>query len=408
MNANTTIKVSVKKGREWQILRGHPWLFSGGISQTPGKVKPGDIVDLLDTSGKFVARGYYNPNCDIAVRILTLDAEQAIDKTFISERVRLAIELRERTIDLSSTNVYRLINAEGDFLPGLIVDRFDDLLVVQSHTAGGDALTAMLLDVLKEVIQPEAIILRNDALARRREGLNLEPARIVHGEIAKASGLRLVKENNFPFSVDPLGGQKTGFFTDQRDKRQAVMELARHFAKGARLANLFCYSGAFTVYAAKANEALLSVNIDESKQALDLAQKNFSLNQLSEANHQLLESDGFTWLEETSDRGDEFDFVILDPPAFAKSLKDKDKALRAYTRLNRLGLLCTKKGGFMLTCSCSGSISMDELQDCLNAAQAAAGRHVQILAVFKHGSDHPVSLAAKETEYLKVLLVRVL
>src|SRR5271168_2968966 len=177
-------KLSIKKGREWQLLRGHPWLFSGAISQAPNKLNPGDLVDLVDISGEFIARGYYNAASDIAVRVLTLNPSEEVDRNFLRLRLRDAMELRRLALNQDKTNVYRLINAEGDRLPGLIVDRLSDVMVVQSHTAGADRLLPDLIELLVEEAQPRAMILRNDAMVRKREGLEQEPPRVVHGDPA--------------------------------------------------------------------------------------------------------------------------------------------------------------------------------------------------------------------------------
>lgn len=397
--------VSVKKGREWQVLRGHPWLFSGSISQAPARVEPGDTVELLDCDGKFVARGYYNPACDIAVRILTLDPDEQIDRSFVRRRVLKAINLRKRVIDRQRTNVYRLVNAEGDFLPGLIADVFDDVIVVQSHTAGGDRLLEPFIGTLVAELNPRSIILRNDASVRKREGLSIEAPHIVQGRDAEPV---IVKENDLLFKVDPLQGQKTGFFTDQRDKRAAVAKYCSQLPPDSVLANCFSYSAAFSVYASKTNQSLKTINIDQSGNALELARNNFEINGLKTDGHEFLEEDVFSYLESAVRANRKFEFVILDPPAFAKKQKDQKNALRAYTKLNRLGIECCAPDAFLLTCSCSGIITLDDLEECVNTAAAQASRQVQILEVFKHGADHPINIAAPESEYLKVILCRVI
>jgi 23S rRNA (cytosine1962-C5)-methyltransferase len=401
-------KVSIKKGREWQILRGHPWLFSGAISQVPSKIEPGDIVDLVDVDGRFVARGYYNAISDIAVRILTCNPNEPIDRKFIEDRLRRAIDLRAKALDFECTNVYRLINAEGDFLPGIIADRFADVVVLQSHTAGGDRLLPDLIAALKEELQPKVIILRNDALVRKREGLEQVPSQVMFGEAAFENSTIEVKENDLHFRVDPMSGQKTGFFADQRQKRLAVKGYCQRLPAGAILANLFSYTGAFSVYASVGNPHLKTINVDESGKALELARKNFEINALSLKNHSFVEADVFKWLEEQVRIKQTFDFIILDPPSFAKSQKDKEKALKAYERLNRLALQCCSSEAFLLTCSCSGIIGLDELQTCVRSASGDARRSAQILEVFKGSADHPVNAAALETEYLKVILCRVI
>jgi 23S rRNA (cytosine1962-C5)-methyltransferase len=408
-------KISIKKGREWQLRRGHPWLFSGGISQLPGKLSAGDVVDLIDIDGKFVARGYYNPACDIAVRLLTRNADEQIDAAFVERRVQQALDLRALAIDQSKTNVYRLINAEGDFLPGIIADRFAGIIVLQSHTAGGDRLLPDIIAALVKLAKPETIVVRNDAHVRLREGLKQEAPQVVHGKPAGESATSelvsfsvTVREHGLTFKVDPISGQKTGFFADQRDKRLSVGNYSRQLPPNAVLANCFCYSAAFSVYAAANNANLASINVDQSAGALELAGENFALNGIAADNHEFVQADVFAWLEEQASKKRTFQFLILDPPAFAKSHKDKSPALKAYTRLNQLGLKCCAPGALLMTCSCSGIVSLDDLQSCLQTAAAEVNRQVQILEVFKHGADHPLNIAAGETEYLKVLICRVL
>ncbi|HEY9776608.1 MAG TPA: class I SAM-dependent rRNA methyltransferase [Planktothrix sp.] len=398
------LKVSIKKGREWQLHRGHPWLFSGGISQVPGKAAPGDVVDIIDVDGQFVARGYFNPSCDIAVRILTRDADEEIDKEFVRRRILQAVELRNQCIDHATTNVYRLVNAEGDFLPGIIVDKFADVYVVQSHTAGADKLLADVVVVLEECMNPQVVVIRNDASVRKREGLDQEPPRVVRGNEPQSLP---VMEHGLQFEIDVIGGQKTGFFSDQRDKRALVQRICGGLAADSVLANCFSYSGSFSVYAAKGNPAIHTINIDESEKALRLAARNFEINGMNLSNHETIAADAFAWLESQAAHQRSFQFVILDPPAFAKSGKDKDKAMKAYVRLNKLGLACCAPGAYLLTCSCSGSVSALDFELAVMTAAAESGRAVQMLESLRHGVDHPINISAPETQYLKVLLCRV-
>lgn len=397
-------RVSVKKGREWHIRRGHPWLFSGGISQAPSKVQPGAIVELLDIDGKYVATGYFNPNCDIAVRILTRKQGQKIDKDFLEERLRAAWTLRQQCINLGETNVFRLVNAEGDFLPGFIVDYYDRVLSVQSHTAGSDALLNDFIDSLKRIIEPRAIVLRNDLSVRKREGLEPEEARIIHGSINEQIQ---VKENGHSFFVDPLAGQKTGFFTDQRDKRLAVAEIVRRLPVGSSLFNGFCYTAGFSIYAASANWQIRTINVDESSRALDEAKANFHLNGIDEEKHEFHCADVFSFLESAIAKNTVFDVVILDPPAFAKSAKDKSKALKAYARMTRLGVTATAPDGILALCSCSGAVDMQEWIATVTEVVGHTGRSAQLIQTFQHGCDHPINLIAPEGGYLKVVLLRI-
>lgn len=395
-------RVSIKKGREWQILRGHPWLFSGGISQAPKAVSAGDVVDLVDFNGAFIARGYYNPECDIAVRILTLDTNEIVDNSMLRSRIENAWQHRLRSIDTATTNAFRLINAEGDFLPGFIVDKYAETLVVQSHTRGSDSLLKPLLEQLEQVVNPECIVVRNDSTSRKREGLSLEAPVVIKGTSAHST--ITILENGIQFIVDVLHGQKTGFFADQREKRFALAKYCSLITGAANMLNCFSYSGAFSVYAAKANCSIRTVNVDESKKALELARKNFELNGVPLDHHQFVEADAFQWLDADDTT---FDIVIVDPPAFAKTHKDKPRAIKGYTRVYSQGLKRTQSGGLLVVCSCSGAITMEEFLGCVKDAAGNTHRQIQIVETFQHGADHPINAAAPETGYLKVAFCRV-
>lgn len=398
-------KVSIRKGREFQVSRGHPWLFSGAISQAPGKISPGALVDLVDTDGKFVARGYYNPACDIAVRVLSRDKEEEVDREFLRRRIEQAYALRRQAIDMQTTNAFRLVHAEGDYLPGFIVDYYDGVAVVQSHTAGADNLMEEFLQALDDVVSPKVVIVRNDAAVRIREGMPLAEPAVRKGE---AGGPLTIMENGLSFVVDVLGGQKTGFFTDQREKRVNLQKYCRPLADGARLANVFSYTGAFGVYAAVCNPLLTTINVDTSGSALELARRNYELNGISPAQHQFVEEDAFDWLSNAHEEGSQFDIVVLDPPAFAKGNKEKPRALKAYVRMNSAGISVTRPGGILVVCSCTGAVSLAEFEECLREAAASSRRPVQILETFRNSLDHPVNCAAPESFYLKVLFCRVL
>lgn len=397
-------KLSVKKGREFQILRGHPWLFSGGISQAPSKAAAGSLVDLIDINGRFIARGYYNPQTDIAVRVLTKDPEQEIDYDFLRGRIESALQLRNQALNTFDTDAYRLIHAEGDFLPGFVVDFYAGTLVVQSHTAGADSLLENFIEALWNVVKPNAIVIRNDSGGRKREGLEVSAPYVVRGTLPDEV---IIRENNLRFGVDVMTGQKTGFFTDQREKRQALQRYCRHLPESSRMINGFSYTAGFAVNAAAAKPSIQTFNIDESQKALEQARRNFELNQIDPAAHEFVCAEAFCWLEQQRAQGALYDLVLLDPPAFAKSHKDKPRALKGYTRMDRLGICLTKPGGILVVCSCSGSVTLDEFIGSLRDAAADVDRSVQILEVFQNGADHPISAAALEGNYLKVLFCRV-
>ena len=390
---------SLKPHREESLQGGHLWIFSGALQQPPHWIEPGGLVDVKSSTGQFVARGYYNPRTDIAIRLLTRNIEQAIDEDFLRKCIRSAVDLR-KVFDPNKTNTYRLINSEGDGLPGLIVDRFAEILVAQMHTAGIERLRSRLIDALMEETDTRGILLRNDSQSRRREGLELEEPQVVTGGVPMQV---TVRENNVLFLVDPWQGQKTGFFLDQRDKREAL----RKYTQAKRVLNCFSYSGSFSVYAALTSEKTRVTSVDISAPAIESARQNFILNGLDPNHHQFLVADVFDYLEQAQGAGEQFDVVVLDPPAFAKTQSARAQALKAYRRLNTLGMQVLRPGGILLTCSCSGAIGMDDLLGALSQSAQRLQRTVQLLETYSYGFDHPINLAMPETAYLKAVFCRV-
>jgi len=375
------------------------WIFSRALQQPPHWIEPGGLVDVKSSTGQFVARGYYNPRTDIAIRLLTRNIEQAIDEDFLRKRIRSAVDLR-KVFDPNKTNAYRLINSEGDGLPGLIVDRFAEILVAQMHTAGIERLRSRLIDALMEETDTRGILLRNDSQSRRREGLELEEPQVVTGGVPMQV---TVRENNVLFLVDPWQGQKTGFFLDQRDKREAL----RKYTQAKRVLNCFSYSGSFSVYAALTSEKTRVTSVDISAPAIESARQHFILNGLDPNHHQFLVADVFDYLEQAQGAGEQFDVVVLDPPAFAKTQSARAQALKAYRRLNTLGMQVLRPGGILLTCSCSGVVGMDDLLGALSQSAQRLQRTVQLLESYTHSVDHPINLAMPETAYLKVVFCRI-
>ena len=390
---------SLKPHREESLQGGHLWIFSGALQQPPHWIEPGGLVDVKSSTGQFVARGYYNPRTDIAIRLLTRNIEQAIDEDFLRKCIRSAVDLR-KVFDPNKTNTYRLINSEGDGLPGLIVDRFAEILVAQMHTAGIERLRSRLIDALMEETDTRGILLRNDSQSRRREGLELEEPQVVTGGVPMQV---TVRENNVLFLVDPWQGQKTGFFLDQRDKREAL----RKYTQAKRVLNCFSYSGSFSVYAALTSEKTRVTSVDISAPAIESARQNFILNGLDPNHHQFLVADVFDYLEQAQGAGEQFDVVVLDPPAFAKTQSARAQALKAYRRLNTLGMQVLRPGGILLTCSCSGVIGMNDLLGVLSQSAQRLQRTVQLLETFAYGVDHPINPAMPETAYLKVMFCRI-
>jgi 23S rRNA (cytosine1962-C5)-methyltransferase len=390
---------SLKPHREESLQGGHLWIFSGALQQPPHWIEPGGLVDVKSSIGQFVARGYYNPRTDIAIRILTRNIEQDIDKDFLRKRIRSAVDLR-KVFDQDKTNTYRLINSEGDALPGLIVDRYAEILVAQIHTAGMEHMRTQLIEALLEETDTRGILLRNDSQSRRREGLEVEGPQVAAGGVPMQV---TVRENNVLLFVDPWQGQKTGFFLDQRDKREAL----RKYTHAKRVLNCFSYSGSFSVYAALTSGKTHVTSVDISAPAIESARQNFILNGLDPNHYQFFVADVFEYLEQAQSAGEQFDVVVLDPPAFAKTHSARAQALKAYRRLNTLGMQVLRPGGILLTSSCSGVIGMGDMLGVLSQSAQRVQRTVQLLETYTHGVDHPINLAMPETSYLKAVFCRV-
>ncbi len=393
--AVTYPSASLKPYKEESLADGHAWIFSRALQQPPRWIESGGIVDVKSAKGQFVARGYYNPQTDIAIRILTRDPEEAIDADFVRARVRQAVALR-RVFHEAQTNAYRLIHSEGDGLPGLVVDRFADILVMQIHTAGIEQLRPLLIEALMQETGAKGILLRNEGMSRKREGLELEEPVVVAGEVPEHV---TIHENDVRFHVNPWQGQKTGFFLDQRDKRESL----RKYAQGKRVLNCFSYTGGFSIYAALTDADTRVTSVDISAPAIAASRENFALNDLDPDQHEFHIADTFVYLEDAIKRDEQFDVVILDPPAFAKTREAKLNALKAYLRLNTLGMQVLRPGGILLTCSCSGVVDMDDLLGTISLSAQRFHRPVQLLETYTHGVDHPINLAMPETAYLKVV-----
>lgn len=390
---------SLKPHRDESLASGHLWIFSGALQQPPHWIESGGLVDVKSAQGQFVARGYYNPQTDIAIRILTHNHVEAIDADFLRRRIRSAMQLRQ-VFDPEQTNTYRLINAEGDLLPGLVVDRYAEVLVAQIHTAGMEHLCPMLVEALMEETGARGILMRNDGQSRRREGLEVEEPHVVAGAVPTRVAVR---ENGLLFEVDPWEGQKTGLFLDQRDKRFAL----RKYTPGKRVLNCFSYTGGFSVYAALSSPQTYVTSVDISTPAIEAAREHFVMNGIDPNRHQFLTADVFDYLEQARSDGEQFDVVVLDPPAFAKTQSARTQALKAYRRLNMLGMQVLRPGGILLTCSCSGVVSMDDLLGTISQVAQRLQRPVQLLESYTHGVDHPIHIAMPETAYLKAVFCRV-
>jgi 23S rRNA (cytosine1962-C5)-methyltransferase len=394
MSKTNYAEIKLKKGREAALLRGHPWVFSGAIASVMGKPAAGDVVVCKDYRGKELALGFYNSQTDIAFRLLTSKCDNSIDGNFWNERVTAALQLRKKIIN-AQTDAYRLINAEGDGFPGLIVDVYASALVVSVSTAGMEKQKNLVLDALIKALRPKNIYEKSEGRSRGLEGLE-EIKDFIYGEEKPASAR--IKENGKIFEVDFVSGQKTGFFLDQRVNREKLGVLSG----GANVLNCFSYSGAFSVYCA-AGGARRVLSVDVSKSACAHAEKNLSLNGYSADNYPVIEADVFDYLRQPSE---EFDLIILDPPAFAKNKGDVARATRGYKDINLQAIRRLIRGGILASFSCSNHIDEELFYKIVLGATRDAGAQVQVLTSLQAGPDHPVLLAHPEGSYLKGLLIR--
>jgi 23S rRNA (cytosine1962-C5)-methyltransferase len=396
-----TATLVLRHGRDKPVLNRHPWVFSGAISRTEGDPAPGDLVTVADSHGKPLATAYFNPRSQIRARILSWEPTEAIDEAFWRGRLAQAIRGRELLALAPETTAYRLINAEADGLPGLVVDRYGNYLIVQCLTLGIDRRKELIFDLLEALLTPGGIYERSDVDVRNKEGL------------PQASGVRrgeeppddlIVLENTLSFLVDVKHGHKTGFYLDQRDNRAAI---GRPSVLAERdVLNVFAYSGAFGVYAAHSGASRVT-NVDSSAAALELAERNIALNGFTRPDDQYIAGDAFEVLRYYREEGEQFDAVILDPPKFAHTQGGVDRATRGYKDLNWLALRLLRPGGLLATFSCSGLVSADLFQKVVFGAAVDAGREVQIMHHLGQSADHPILLTFPESAYLKGLLCRV-
>ncbi|MGD8903842.1 MAG: class I SAM-dependent rRNA methyltransferase [Anaerolineae bacterium] len=390
--------VILKPGREKPIHNRHPWIFSGAIRRIEGTVEDGDLIHVTDSRGRYLATGYLNRRSQIVVRLLTWDPNEEVDTAFWRRRLARAIEGRASLFQDPATDAYRLVHAEADGLPGLIVDRYGEWLVVQCLTLGMARRRDEIVSILAgSASAPRGIYARDDADVRKKEGLALETG-VLWGE--EPPDLVEFVEQGRHFLVDLRLGHKTGFYLDQRDNRRKASAVC----SGAEVLNVFAYTGGFGVYAGQAGASSV-VNVDSSYEALSLAEKNLALNDCKP--QELIAGDAFQILRDYRDQGRGFDVVILDPPKFATSKAQIMDASRGYKDINLLALQLLRPGGYLVTFSCSGLVSADLFQKIVFGASVDAERDVQILERLDQGPDHPVLLAFPESAYLKGLLCRV-
>ena len=384
-------KITLRKTRETRVRSGHPWLYASEIERVEGESAAG-VAEVYSAKGTFLARALYNPASQIALRILTTH-DEPIDADFFARRVRTAWEYRQRFCDVNSC---RAIYAEADFLPGLVVDKFGGVLVVQVLSLGMELWKRELTDILVEVIRPEGIYERNDVPVRRLEGMQ-ETTGLLYGDVPDRVPM---VENGIVYAVDVKHGQKTGFFLDQKENRAAIAPLC----PGARVIDMFCHNGSFALNAAKYGAREVT-GVDISEEALAVARDNARANGL-DANFEA--HNCFDLLRALSDQGEKYDLVILDPPAFTKTRQMTERALRGYKEINLRGMKLVPDGGFLVSCSCSQHVDDAAFTAMLNEAARDAKKKLRMVEFRTQGKDHPILPQAVETKYLKCMILQVM
>ena len=388
-------RIILKKGKEKPLLRGHPWVFSGAVAKIEGEVSAGDLGEVYSKEGQFLGAGHLSPASQIILRLLT-QKKEPVDIPFFKERILRAAQLRE-TFLKGKTNAYRIVNGEGDFLPGLIVDLYGGTLVLQSLTAGVERLKGSLVDLLVSEFKPRSIYERSDVATRRQEDLPEATGLLFGREISDRIE---IEENGCHFQVDVKGGQKTGFYIDQRENRSDLKNLSQ----GRKVLDCFSYTGAFSIYAGLGGAEEVTL-IDSSGEALKRAEEHFHLNAMEQIPHRFIRGDAFEVLRSLEPG---YDIVILDPPPFAKRKGHLPGASRGYKDLNLQALRLLNREGFLFTFCCSHHVSWDLFQKIIFSAAVDAKREVELLGRKGHPMDHPINLSHPEGEYLKGFICRVL
>lgn len=394
--------IQLKRGREKPVNNRHPWIFSGAINKVQGTPQPGDLVDVLSHDGQWLATAYYNPHSQIRARILNWDSEQDIDDDWWGDRLRAALAYRNALEITDRTDAYRLVNAEADRMPGLVVDKYGPYLVLQALTYAIDRRKDLFVSLLKQMMNPAGIVERSDVDVREKEGLS--SARGMLDGTEPPADLN-VHENGQVFRVDLLSGHKTGLYLDQRDNRALLAQ--PRFSDDRSVLNVFSYTGGFALHAI-AGGARSVTNIDSSADVLSIALANVEQNFGTREQDEYLNGDAFTILRTFRDAEKKFGVVVLDPPKFAHSQRDVQPAARGYKDLNWLAFRLLEPGGILATFSCSGLVDADLFQKIVFSAASDAGRDAQIIYYLSQAPDHPVLLTFPESAYLKGLLLRVL
>jgi 23S rRNA (cytosine1962-C5)-methyltransferase len=391
-------EVILKVGREKSILRRHPWIFSGAIERTIGNIIPGQTVEIISADGEWLGRGAYSYNSQIQIRILTFDYQVKIDSTYFYNKIFQAINARVLLYDRGDSNSYRLVHGESDGLPGLIIDRYDEIGVVQFLSAGMEYWRETIAKILFELGNFKSLFERSDMDVRSLEGLPNRVGLLMGKDIPNEV---VIRENGLKFEIDIKGGHKTGFYLDQRQNRLVV----RSLAKERDVLDCFCYTGGFSLNASIGGAKSITA-VDQSSDALLAAARNLNLNDIPLDRISYQEGDVFRLLRLYRDRGQVYDLIILDPPKFAPTKAHIEKATRGYKDINLLAMKLLRPGGYLVTFSCSGGISEDLFQKIAFSAALDSEIDVQIIGHLHQATDHPVLLSFPEGAYLKGLILR--
>ncbi len=388
--------IQLRRGKAESLRRFHPWVFSGAIAAQSRDLQEGDLVQVLDDQGNFIAVGHYQIG-SIAVRVLSFDRRD-IDEAFWVERIGEAYSLRRglKLAGREDNDVYRLVHGEGDRLPGLVVDVYGVTAVMQAHSVGMHVQREVIADAIIRATEGDIqnVYYKSETTLPYKADLGQE-----NGFLRGGSPANIATENGLKFHIDWLKGQKTGFFVDQRDNRS----LLEHYAKGRSVLNMFCYTGGFSVYALRGGATLVH-SVDSSSKAIDLTRANAELNFPGDTRHDAFAEDAFRYLQRA---GNDYDLIVLDPPAFAKHKEAIRNALKGYTRLNAIAFEKIKPGGIVFTFSCSQAVNKDQFRLAVFTAAAQSGRHVRILHQLHQPADHPINIYHPEGEYLKGLVLQV-
>lgn len=390
--------IFLRPGRNKSILQHHPWIFSGSIGSVQGSPEPGETVSVFSEKKEFLGRAAFNLSSNIRARMWTF-TDKKVDELLFHKKIESANESRKRAFGKDLPNAYRVVYGESDGLPGVIVDKYADYLVIQVLSAGAEYWKNQFVDILQEIFRPKTIYERSDVDVRKLEGM-VETKGILYGE--EPPELIEIIENGFKFQVDIINGQKTGFYLDQRANRKAMLE----FSNDKEILNCFAYTGGFTVYGLHGG-AKRAVSIDSSGEALEQARKNVTFNNHSIEKTEWITGDVFVELRKFRDRNRKFDLIVLDPPKFAPTQAQVEKAARGYKDINLLAFKLLTPGGILFTFSCSGGVSADLFQKIVAGAALDAGVDAHILRHLSQDMDHPIALNFPESAYLKGLICKI-